>query len=328
MTDRIIAIGICTFQRPSLRETLESLARQNLPADMSLTLIIADNDDVPSAEAVVREFGARSTHVVEYIHAPARNISIARNAILDVARRAKAARLAFIDDDEIAQPDWIAQLDEVMTRVQADAVIGPVHAIYQDDAARWMQLAKVHDTMPEIGVDGRPIAGHSCNAMINCAAPAFSGLRFDLARGQTGGEDSAWFEAARRNGAQLAFAPDAIVREGVPPARAQLRWLVLRRYRMGQTYASLHHDAPSAIKRIASAAVAMAKTAWCALAALVQFPSPLARNRNIVRGAFHAGVIAHLSGLRQINLYGAPPRLPSPSAQGVRHISKRAKPHE
>ncbi|WP_415183150.1 glycosyltransferase [Phaeovulum sp.] len=306
MSARLIAIGVCTFRRETLADTLGSLARQHVPKGAALRIIVADNDDSPTAAGLVAKFAARTAHGVEYLHAPARNIAVARNAILEAAERAGAARLAFIDDDEIAAPDWLARLDARMTEDRADAVMGPVRATYRPGAPEWMQAARAHDTWPETGPDGRPIAGHSCNAMIDCAAPAFAGLRFDPARGRSGGEDSAWFEAARSRGARLSFARDALVSEEVPDARARLGWLLRRRYRMGQTYASLHYADATPTAKAARFAVALAKAAWCMAAATVQFPSAKARNGNIVRAALHVGVMANLVGLAQPSIYGAP----------------------
>lgn len=305
MTERVIAIGICTFQRATLLRTLESIEQQAVPADATLLIVVADNDDDPTAAGMVDDFAAQSAHEVTYVHAPARNISVARNAILDVAGRAGADRLAFIDDDEVAAPDWIMKLDARLGAGDADAVIGPVRAIYRADAPHWMQAARAHDTWPETGPDGRPIAGHSCNAIIDFAAPAFAGLRFDPARGRTGGEDSAWFEAARRAGARFALADDALVSEEVPAARARLRWLLLRRYRMGQTYGALHYSHLSPPAWIGQFAVSLTKAAWSMAVATLRFPSPRARNGNIVRAAFHTGVMSHMTGGRQPALYGA-----------------------
>lgn len=325
MSTRLIAIGICTFRRAALAKTLASIERQIRPENTALLIIVADNDDIPSARQRVRDFAAGSAHEVEYVHAPARNISIARNAILDAAARAGAVRLAMIDDDEIAAPDWLARLDAAMTQDGADAAIGPVRAVYAKDAPRWMQAAQVHDTWPETGDDGRPLAGHSCNVMIDCTAQPFAGLRFDPARGQSGGEDTAWFEAARRAGARLTFAGDAWVSEDVPDARATLRWLAKRRYRMGQTHASLHYAELPVRDRWRQFAASLAKVAWCMAAAAVQLPYARARNGNIVRAALHVGVMSTLLGLRQVRIYGAPaPRRTGGAPQITRTMSKGA----
>ena len=50
-----IDIGICTFRRPELRETLISLFALAVPSGVTIRLLVADNDGQPSAKALVDE---------------------------------------------------------------------------------------------------------------------------------------------------------------------------------------------------------------------------------------------------------------------------------
>lgn len=102
-----VDVCLCTFRRPAVAEALASLDAQALPPGVILRVIVADNDDTPSSETRVAEAAAGMRHEVVYLHAPARNISVARNACLE---RADAPFVAFLDDDEVASADWIAQL--------------------------------------------------------------------------------------------------------------------------------------------------------------------------------------------------------------------------
>jgi succinoglycan biosynthesis protein ExoM len=303
MSGNSIAIGICTFRRASLAATLASIERQELQPRKTLSVIVADNDETPSAETLVRGLAEQSRHRVTYLHAPSRNISIARNAILQAARADGETHLALIDDDEIAPPFWLERLEAKMRETGADAVVGPVRATYEAGAPGWMRAARMHDTWPETGRDGRPIAGHSCNVLIDLSAPAFAGLRFDPALGRSGGEDTAWFASALKAGARLALARDAVLTETVAPERATLAWLLRRRYRMGQTHVHM-----AGLPRPARAALALAKIAWSAGAALVLLPRRKSRNRHISRAAFHTGVLSQLIGGRRMSLYGGDDR--------------------
>ncbi|MFW5881185.1 MAG: glycosyltransferase [Roseicyclus sp.] len=299
------AVGVCTFRRPALAETLATLEAQRAP-DGGLTILVADNDDAPSARGLVEDFARTSRHEVVYLHAPARNISVARNAILAAARAGGTRFLAFIDDDECAPRGWYLELHAGLTRARADAAVGPVRAIYPEDAPPWLARARTHDTEPELDAQGRPVAGHSCNVLIDLGAPAFAGLDFSLERGQTGGEDTAFFHAARRRGAVLCLAADAVVTEAVTPDRAGMRWLLQRRYRMGQTHGSLL--AAEGGGRAGRAALAGAKLLWCGGAALLSLADAERRNGALIRGALHAGVLAEAAGLRRVRPYVAPPR--------------------
>jgi succinoglycan biosynthesis protein ExoM len=296
-----ITVGICTFRRPQVAATLASLQAQRLPEGMTLRIIVADNDDTPSAAAIVAAAGG--TVPVCYLHAPARNISVARNAVLDAAGE---GWLAFADDDERLDPGWIASLWQEARATGAAVVLGDVRARYGAAAPAWMRRGAVHDTRPERDAQGRLKAGYTCNVLMNLADPRLAGLNFDPARGETGGEDTAFFAAARDLGVAFAHAPGALAEEDVPDNRATLGWLLRRRMRMGQTHASLIGAGAGLPRRLRLASVALAKMAACGALALATLPAPLARNRAVMRGALHFGTASGLLGGRTLVLYRAP----------------------
>ena len=80
MTDlTAIDVAICTFRRPQLLETLSSLSDINVPDGYAVRIVIADNDDTPSAQNLVDSFDC--PFPITYQHAPARNISIATKCV-------------------------------------------------------------------------------------------------------------------------------------------------------------------------------------------------------------------------------------------------------
>ncbi|TIT86235.1 MAG: glycosyltransferase family 2 protein, partial [Mesorhizobium sp.] len=46
---RSIDICVCTFRRPELADTLRSIAAMDRPAGFEIGVVLADNDDQPSA---------------------------------------------------------------------------------------------------------------------------------------------------------------------------------------------------------------------------------------------------------------------------------------
>jgi succinoglycan biosynthesis protein ExoM len=176
-----------------------------------------------------------------------------------------------------------------------------------------MDRARAHDTLPVFGKDGTVRSGYTCNTLIDLADPAARGLRFDLSRGRSGGEDSAFFADFLAAGGRIGFAPDAVVHEDVPPGRARLAWLLRRRYRMGQTHASLIARGRSRGERLGAAGVAAAKAMACGGLALLGAARPAWRNRQIMRAALHVGAAAHLGGAPQIEIYGTAPGRTDPA---------------
>lgn len=296
-----IDIGVCTYRRPELEQTLKSLAKMTVPGNTEIRIIVADNDDSPSAKGRVDAMRASVPHTIVYVHCPSSNISIARNACLD---NAKGDFLAFIDDDETASEDWIVRLIETALTTGADAVLGPVKATYGTDAPGWMQRGDFHSTFP-VWVGEQIVTGYTCNVLLRLAAPSLAGRHFNLALGRSGGEDTEFFTHMHRMGGKIAYAPAAWVEEPVPAKRATFSWIAKRKFRFGQTHGRLIDVGTGAAGKIRELALAAAKSGFCALAGLILFFSPVRRNRYALRASMHAGVVVGLLGVREIEQYGA-----------------------
>ncbi len=300
MTVCRVDILICTFRRPEVLRTLDSLAAMDVPSDIAIRVVIADNDDTPSARELVQGAAAELPWPVHYIHAPARNISIARNACLDAA---DADFIALLDDDEWVAADWLTRLLAMVRSAGADAVFGPVIAAYEDNAPDWVRAGDYHSSYP-VRRNGQVETGISGNALLRWGDDVpWTKERFDLARGRSGGEDTEFFFRLRRAGARFEICDAARVWESVPQERLSLRWLARRRYRMGQSYAAC---ATSNAQRIKLGLAAFGKAGYCAAAALLTAPARARRNRWVLRGVLHVGVCAGCLSLRQGDHYGAP----------------------
>ena len=295
-----IDIGVCTYRRAELEQTLRSLAAIAVPEGAEIRIIVADNDDVPSAQGRVNALRAVVPHEIVYVHCPSSNISIARNACLD---NAAGDFLAFIDDDETASEDWIIRLMETAEATEADVVLGPVQAIYGEDAPRWMRRGDFHSTFP-VWVGDRIVTGYTCNALLRLAAPSLAGRRFSLALGRSGGEDTEFFTQMHRMGGKIAYAPAAWVQEPVPAKRAAFSWLAKRKFRFGQTHGHLIEAGSGLAGKLRQLALAAAKSGYCALTGAIFLFSPVRRNQYILRASLHAGVVTGLLGVREIQQYG------------------------
>jgi succinoglycan biosynthesis protein ExoM len=292
----IVDVCVCTFRRPSLWDTLQSLAVQVLPPDVVLRVIIADNDTAPSAYPIIVRAGAELGLQCEYRHAPARNISIARNACLEAAT---APFVAFLDDDEVADPSWLATLLAALHGSDRDVVFGLVKARYSASLPAWVRRADLHSTHPVIGADGRIETGYTGNVMMRHSV--IGRHRFDPVLGRSGGEDTQFFAALCALGVWLHYVPSAVVYEDVPAARARLRWLLMRAFRAGQVHGRI--QATRTARTMGPAALAASKALYCVAGAAVRLASPVGWRRYLVRATLHAGVVARLLGIRELRLY-------------------------
>jgi succinoglycan biosynthesis protein ExoM len=294
-----VDVCICTFRRPHVADTLGSIGAQILPDGVRLRVIVADNDETPSAREQVFQTAAALALPCRYIHAPARNISIARNAILDSS---DAPLMACIDDDAIATPGWIAGLIARHRQTAATIVLGPVKALY-GECPGWLRQADLHSIKPSFRAGGVIETGYAGNVLLDRAAMtvAMRALRFDPALGRTGGEDTVFFNRLHRLGARIAFAPDAWVQEPVPPQRSGLRWLLKRSFRAGQSHARTLIESRRC--KPFAMALAAAKCGFCAAATIGRAMSPPRWRAYAVRAALHAGVVSRLAGIGETKLY-------------------------
>src|SRR5204863_4948527 len=116
-----ITVVLCTRDRPAAVATcLESLLAQEYPR---FRVLVVDN--APSDEAtarVVRAFAGRGP--VGYLLAPVPGLSNARNVALAAT---PGEVLAWIDDDEVADRHWLAEIARALAEhPEADAVSGVI----------------------------------------------------------------------------------------------------------------------------------------------------------------------------------------------------------
>jgi len=292
-----ITVCICTFRRSSLLPAMDSIARQALPPDTSLRLLIVDNDAVPSARESVEAFRAKAKVEIDYRHAPGQNISVARNAGLGAAT---TRWLAYLDDDEHASTGWLAAL--LAARHGAHAVFGPCEAIYGHGTPSWIKGGDYHSN--RISARREPIdTGYTSNVLIDMDFVRRNALQFDPALGRSGGEDTVFFHAMYRCGAVLKYARAATVYEDVAAARLNLGWIARRRYRAGQVYALMFHQLDRASYRRVSW-TAGAKIAACAAMVAATAPSGRRAMWWLMRGTFHAGVLSYVLGAGIHQEYG------------------------
>ena len=105
-----ITVILCTYNRcQSLANTLESLARSEMPESVDWEVLVVDNNSGDRTRAVVEGFCARHPHRFRYLFEPQAGKSHALNSGI---REARGRLLAFTDDDVIVEPTWLYKLTE------------------------------------------------------------------------------------------------------------------------------------------------------------------------------------------------------------------------
>jgi succinoglycan biosynthesis protein ExoM len=230
-----IDVCIATYKRPQLlRKLLLSLVAQETSGEFSFSIIVADNDAQRSAEPVVRELNAGGQKII-YAVEPEQNISLARNKSLSFAT---GNYIATIDDDEYADSRWLLNLFRAITSHDADVVHGPVMPEFHSKTPRYIRQGFTRPNPP---------TGSTDNYFLNTGNTLFrrqliEGLPapFDPRFGRTGGEDTAFFFDLKRRGCRMTWCREALVLESVSSRRANLIWLLKRKFRHGNLYPRYH----------------------------------------------------------------------------------------
>lgn len=226
----LISVCVCTYKRPrQLEQLLQCLDRQATNGLFNFSIVVADNDILQSARAVVERWAGRLTIPITYCVESRQNIALARNASV---ARATGEFVAFVDDDEEPSDDWLRKLYEVLIACAADGVIGAVLPKFQESAPSWAVNG---------GVFRRPV--FQTGEILHWTA---AGIGSALIKREVllhlegpfrpqfgaGGEDQDMFRRAISEGRVFVWSAEAVCYEPVPSERTrvlfQLRRALLR----------------------------------------------------------------------------------------------------
>jgi succinoglycan biosynthesis protein ExoM len=290
-----VTVAIASTGRLTLVRCLQSLGQLALAPGVIIDCVIADDSNSNAVPALVAEAGPLP-FAVRVTVTGARNVSIARNACLDAAT---GDLVAFVDDDEWVDPDWLSRLLLAMDEFEADCVFGPVHPVYPAGTAAW--IVRANPLHVDWGKRGRRVSvGRGGNTLFRRAVAVQHGLRFDTALGRTGGEDTKFFHDFGKTGAAMIVTDDAMVHEDAPPARVNVAYFRHRALRTGQIYARfvLSTMDRGGVARAAFYGGALLKAAVALGLGLIVYPFDKARwLRLAMRGWMNAGKLREGLGL-------------------------------
>ena len=137
----LLSVIICTYNRPeSLPETLQSLHRQSLPP-CQFEVIVVDNNSEPPTRRVVDEWSKNSPFTLRYVRETSVGLPYAKNAGI---RASEADIVVFLDDDEIAHPQWAAgHLSAFDGGSNVSAVTGRNWLIWDVTPPEWLLSSKL-----------------------------------------------------------------------------------------------------------------------------------------------------------------------------------------
>ncbi|MBW2693612.1 MAG: glycosyltransferase family 2 protein [Deltaproteobacteria bacterium] len=295
-----VSICIATYRRPEgLSRLLDSLDRLKIPIGTHVEIIVIDNDREESAASVARSRSG-SIGPIRYCVEPRQNIALARNRALS---EASGEWVLFIDDDEVADENWVSEYLKLAEREPCDGAFGPVLIRLEEVVTPWLDVETFYTRR-------RHPTGELLAAGDLYTSNAFLGRRlfdersFDPAYGITGGEDSELFGRMLRSGARFLSCDEALVVEFVPPERHRFGWLAQRAFRGGCVHTRIARSSTpgdSSKRALRAAAQLCGLTVLMPLAA---FGGRRALARIVLRICTQAGHLWALMG-RSYEEYGA-----------------------
>lgn len=223
-----ISVVLCTFNRClSLPKALDSLAAQTLSEDVSWEAIIVDNNSSDETRALSEQYCHRYPGRFRYAFEPQQGLSRARNAGI---RHARGEIIAFIDDDVIADPEWLQNLTASLLHGQWAGAGGRILPPSDFSPPKWLTLGGEMDlggTLALFDLGEKPgelkRAPYGTNMAFRASMFKKYGMfRVDLGRcGQSllSGEDTEFGKRLMMAGEQLRYEPAAVVYHPVPVER-------------------------------------------------------------------------------------------------------------
>jgi GT2 family glycosyltransferase len=226
-----VTVAIPTARRAAALGRLLDALPAALTGVPGVDVLVVDNDAAGSARDVV---GDRARYVVEATAGSA----FARNRAL---AETGAETIAFLDDDVVPQPGWLAALLEP----QAVATGGRVVLDPSVPRPRWFDEPGIGGYLTAFALDGpaRPLVD---GEYVVTASAAFDAAALRAVGGfdpQLGPRPGAQFVAddvhvvreLRRRGGTVWWQPDAVVVHDLPDERLRPAWLLRRAYLQGRS---------------------------------------------------------------------------------------------
>lgn len=230
-----ITVVVCTFNRAEmLGDALRSLYSLATAGRFTYEVLVIDNASTDATPAAIAQAARESAAPLWGVYEGTKGIVAARNRGVAEAR---GEWIAFFDDDQLADPRWLAELFAMAQSRGCRLVGGAVHLQLPSGCDR--QLAPmIRMLLGESIWSDQPlryttrIGPGAGNLMLHRSVFDEIGL-FDAAVGSRG-EDTELFLRADAAGFAAWYAPAAIVQHVIPALRLETSFLTRLAERMGE----------------------------------------------------------------------------------------------
>lgn len=239
----MISVIICTYNRSDYLElALRSLVKQENCTDFEV--IIVDNNSTDSTKDICKKFIDRDDW--NYFFEKSQGLSFARNRGI---KEAKGEILAFLDDDAIANSNWIANIYSFFkNHPNADVLAGRVRLIEEKPIPTWVSKEMATITFAQLDYSDKteimpyPSGPVGANAIYRRKVFTDHNIRFPTNLGRVGnkllsGEESEVLYHIHRAGLHVYYSPEVEVKHHASKDRIAFKYVLKRLYWEGRSRA-------------------------------------------------------------------------------------------
>jgi glycosyltransferase involved in cell wall biosynthesis len=202
--------------------------------------LLVDNDAQQSCASAAEQLRQESQVPFTYAIEAAAGVANARNTAVALA---KGDFIAFLDDDEVAKPNWLAELIATQSATKADVVFGPIEARLPEGSAEPRSYFQAFFSRVLDGESRLIDKPYGCgNSLLKRDTVLKGPTPFNPSTNETGGEDDLLWHDVRTWGGSFAWAKDAWVYEDVPASRASWAYLTKRAFAYGHNTTAQWYD--------------------------------------------------------------------------------------
>jgi succinoglycan biosynthesis protein ExoM len=223
-----ISVCICTYKRPQmLTNLLTKLQSQETKQMFTYSIVVADNDYAQSAYQTVESFKGKAKIDIDYYCEPEQNIALARNKAV---ANACGEFVAFIDDDEFPDQEWLLELYKTCKKFNASGVLGPVRPRFEAEPPQWIIKGKLCErrSFKSGTILKDPRDTRTGNVLFRRKILNDKEIVFDPRFGRTGGEDTDFFKRMIEKRKVFVWSNEACVYETIPPERLKGAYFLKR----------------------------------------------------------------------------------------------------
>ena len=227
----LITVAICTRNRAALLEKAVRSVLRQMTGDAEL--LIVDNASTDNTHEVTARLAADNSCLTVCCENEI-GISIARNAAL---KKARGQFVLFLDDDETAEPDWLATYQRFLSAPPSEKISVVGGAVFNEcevPPPKWATASATFDrgeTPKCLPYRGSLYGG---NAAYRREAALAVGM-FDARLGR--GEDSDLILRLQDAGHEIWWLPGAAIQHFVPASRMKFRGMMRGRFNDGRSIA-------------------------------------------------------------------------------------------